>query len=455
MRKTKIAVTLGPASWSEDDIASFMKMGVDAFRLNFSHGTYEEKLKIIKTIRAFEDKLNIHIPVIGDLQGATLRIGKLNQLNVRKGDEVTLKYGEKGENYIPVPNNRFFENVEEGDVIMLESGRIMLMVKNVDEDKVKASALNDGVILSEKTIALKNKEIPLPSLSRKDLNDTDFILENDFDYIGLSFARSSLDVQNLKDKIATHGGNVKVITKIETKGAVEDLDKIIDLSDAILVARGDLAIYYGLEKIPRLQRIIIKRARSYGKPVMVATQLLESMISSPIPTRSEVVDIMTAVKESVDCLLLADETATGQYPITCVKWLNKIIVEAEKKKPINVEMRNETIYDKFAKGVVSLADSLNAKIAAYTRSGATARRLSRYRPNSGLYAFTPNKKIERQLRIVWGVKPYQIEQSRTEESFDKMISFLKEKEEISYGETLILTGGMKAGSTDIIRIEKI
>jgi pyruvate kinase len=346
--------------------------------------------------------------------------------------------------------------IEDGDVILIESGRVVLQVRNILDVKVKAEVLVDGVIKPEKTLAIKGKDIPLPTLSDKDVEDVKFGVEKGLDYIGLSFVRTARDVKGLREILDSLGGeDVKILSKIETKRGVENLKWIVKESDAILVARGDLAIYYDLERIPEIQRDIVRVSRELGKPVMIGTQLLDSMCENPIPSRSEVVDVVAAIREGVDGLLLTGETAIGKYPVESVLWLNRIIREAEKGKIMEVEPKEEELYDRFAHGIVQLSESLGAKIVAYTRKGTTAYRLARYRPNSEVYAFTPMLKAARQLGILRGVKAYTIDETDPQSAFPKIIDFLREKQEITLGDIVILTAGMTAGATDIIRVEKI
>jgi pyruvate kinase len=440
-------------------ILRLIRAGVDGFRLNFSHGTHEEKEEIIKIIRDIEGRRKLFIPIVGDLQGPVVRVGEMEDLPVKRGDIVYLINDVKGDiekKEVPVPNEKLYSMIEDGDVILIESGRVVLQVRNILDVKVKAEVLVDGVIKPEKTLAIKGKDIPLPTLSDKDVEDVKFGVEKGLDYIGLSFVRTARDVKGLREILDSLGGeDVKILSKIETKRGVENLKWIVKESDAILVARGDLAIYYDLERIPEIQRDIVRVSRELGKPVMIGTQLLDSMCENPIPSRSEVVDVVAAIREGVDGLLLTGETAIGKYPVESVLWLNRIIREAEKGKIMEVEPKEEELYDRFAHGIVQLSESLGAKIVAYTRKGTTAYRLARYRPNSEVYAFTPMLKAARQLGILRGVKAYTIDETDPQSAFPKIIDFLREKQEITLGDIVILTAGMTAGATDIIRVEKI
>lgn len=459
MRKSKIIATVGPVSFDKKVLFKMVKNGVDAFRFNFSHGTYEEKTKTIKIIREIEKQTNQFIPIIGDLQGPVIRLGTIKPLPVKRGDKVYIIHSEKGDaekKEIPIPNTDLYDMLEEDDLLLIASGRIIIRIEDTLADKIQGSVLLDGTIKSEKTLAIKGKDIPLPTLNEKDIQDTEYIVEHDFDYIGLSFTRKPKDVQELRDLLDDlKAPDIKIISKIETKSAVEQIRNIIKLSDAILVARGDLAIYFDLQQIPKIQEDIVRNSRALGKPVIVATQILESMTENPMPTRAEVVDVANAVREGVDALMLAGETAIGKYPVESVAWLNKIIRESEKGSFIEIEPEEETIYDNFAQGIVDMAAQLEAKIAAYTRSGATGFRLARYRPIKQIYTFTPVEKVARQLRLLWGTKAYLLEEMEPQEAFSEIIHFLKKQKELNYGDVVILTAGMTIGTTDTIRIERI
>ena len=302
----------------------------------------------------------------------------------------------------------------------------------------------------------RGKELYTSAITEKDLKDIEFCINNDVEYIALSYVKSADDVKALREILKRKNReDIKIIAKIETKSAIRNLDSIIEKSDIILIARGDLGMHFPLEEIPKLQKEIIAKSLSRGKPVIVATQLLESLVTSPTPTRSEIVDIMTAVCDGVDALLLTNETAIGRYPIEAVRWLRRVIEKYEEKSCIKVPGINETIYDKFAKGITLLAESMNAKIVAYTRRGNTARRLSRYRPSTPLIVIASSDKIARQISLLWGVKAYPKRINDTKNIWNIMSEFLKQKGEIAYGDIVIMTIGLREGTTDLVRIEII
>lgn len=458
VRKTKIIATLGPACWKEQVILRLVKEGVNGFRINFSHAWGEEILNALKIIRRLEEK-DIYIPIIGDLQGPVVRLGEVEDFKISKGEVVYIVNRERGDaeaKEIPLPDQRVFAEISEGDVLLIEGGKIRLRADIVSEDSVKCTVLTDGVIRKRKTFAIEGRDLPLPTITEKDMGDIEFIIEHKLDYIGLSFVRDRGDVETLRGILRRKNAeHIKIIAKIETKSAVENLKEIVEVSDAVLVARGDLAIYFGLEEIPELQDMIVRTSRSYGKPVILATQIMESMVNNPLPSRPEVLDVINAVREGVDALLLAEETAVGRYPVESVMWLKKIIGKAEEEKPVKIEMVGEQIYDKFARGVVILSDLLQAKIVAYSRRGNTARRISRYRPRSDVYVFSPDVKVIRQLGILWGLKAYLYRNEFEGIPLEGMIEELKRQGELSYGDLAIATAGLKEGTTDIIRIIRV
>ncbi|MHA1506263.1 MAG: pyruvate kinase [Candidatus Asgardarchaeia archaeon] len=459
MRKTKIIATIGPSSSSEDVLYEMVRKGVDAFRFNFAHGTYEEKLRCIRIIRKVEKLTGKYISIIGDLQGPVIRLGDVDTFLVRKGEKVKVvkkRVGKSEEREVPIPSEELFDTLEEGDTILIESGRMAVKLDKVSDDVAYGRSLLDGSISSRKTVAIKGKDLPLPTLSEKDLKDADFISKNDFDYIGLSFVRSVEDVKRLREFLEERDASEKkIISKIETRKGVESIYEITKESDAIMVARGDLAIYYELQKIPYVQEKIVEVSRSLGRPVIIATQLLESMINNPMPTRAEVMDVSNAVWEGVDALMVSGETTVGKYPIECITWLDRIIREAERMRFLHINPKEETVYDNFVQGIVEMAKELRAKIVAYTREGTTGFRLARYRPEKPFYVFTPNIRVARQLSLLWGARPLLTDEKDPDDAFPKVVDYLKEKGELKKGDIVILTAGMTAGTTDTIKVEKI
>ncbi len=459
MKRAKIIATLGPASEDLETMVMMLKEGVDAFRINFAHGEIPYWDELIEKARKAASLVHKKVALIGDLSGPTVRLGSFDDVSVDKGEEIIFFLSEESSESkkIPIAEERVFSTISEGDVLLIDEGRIRLVVKETGTREFKALALNSGVIKAEKNIAIKNKSIPLPPLSDKDANNVKFVVQHGMDYVGMSFVRTGHDISILRRLLDEIGGkDIGIIAKIETKDAVDNISEITEQADAILVARGDLGLHYDLETIPRIQRSIISEALRRGRPSIVATQLLESMVEHPSPTRSEVVDIMSAVLDGADALMLASETAIGKYPVEAVRWMRRIIEAAEREfKPPKIKPEAKTIYDRFARGIALLADSLEAKILILTRTGATARRMSAQRPKSTIYAASNDEKVSSKLAIYWGVFPYILGDVSEEDLIQSFINKLKSEGKLTYGDVVVFTYGLRRGATDIVRIVEI
>jgi len=457
VRKTKIIATLGPATNNYEIIKRLVLEGTNGFRLNFSHGSHEEKADLIEKIRKIEEEEHIFIPIIADLQGPTIRLGEFQSFKVNEGDTLRLikavSTDKKG--YIPIPLEEFFKIITLNDVVLLDDGRVILKVFRISEDEVLCNVLQGGEVRRNTTVAIQGKEFSLPPLSEKDLNDLEFALNHDVDIIFQSFVRDKSDIIELRRRIREFGkDSIRIYAKIETRSGVQNIDRILDEADGILIARGDLGTYFPLEEIPSLEALLARKALEYGKPVVLATQLLETMIYNPMPTRAEVVDIYNGVLHGIDALMLSGETAIGQYPILAIRWLRRVIERAEKEvKAARINGINETAYEKFAKGIIHLAESLNAKILAYTKKGATALRLARYRPNVPVYVATERKIVARQLNILWGIKPIIAIIDLSKDPIKQLINAYKEKNIIKKGDIAVITVGLREGTTDLAHVE--
>lgn len=454
---TKIIASIGPASSDVATIFSMVKAGVSGFRINFSHGSPEDWAKYVDAIRSAESRLGRPIALIGDLQGPSIRIGRVEQpIVLKKGETARIMPGSEAkggdEKVIPMPINKFFDVIEEGDILVMDDGRTRLRVSDIQTDYIEITALTDSVITSKKAVTIYNKEIDLPPLSETDMNNVKFAIAHDFDYIGLSYVRSGSDIDILRNYLRRVGReDIGIIAKIETKSAIKNLDEIIEKSDAVLVARGDLGMNFGLEEIHSLQSTIVDKALQHRKPVIVATQLLESMVEKPVPTRAEVVDVSTAVEMGVDALMLTGETAVGKYPLEAVSWLIKIVNFVEKS---TLKSEFENIAKKarkniselklmFAKGVIELAEDMNAKLVVFSIYGNTAKRISSLRPTIPVYVGSSNISIMRKLAILWGVQPIQVDANNYEEGLQKAVQKVIELGYIGYGDLVIATYGLK------------
>jgi len=453
----KVIASLGPASSDTATIFGMVKQGVSGFRINFSHGAPEDWAKYVDVVRSAEARFGKAIALIGDLQGPSIRIGKVEQpIVLKKGESAKIVFGgeAKGgdEKVIPVPIQRFFEFIDEGDILVMDDGRTRLRIADVQPDYVEVVALTDSVITSRKAIATYGKEIDLPPLSEKDFENVKFALEHNFDYIGLSYVRSGSDIDILRDYLRRIGReDIGVVAKIETKSAVKNLDEIVEKCDVVLVARGDLGMNFGLEEIHALQSRIVAKALESRKPVIVATQLLESMVEKQVPTRAEVVDVSTAIEMGVDALMLTGETSVGKYPLEAVSWLTKIANFIEKetlRKQLKVVVekarsRIDNLPIMFAKGVLELAEDMNAKLVVFSMHGNTARRLSTLRPSIPVYVGSSNVNVLRKLAILWGLQPLYVEAQGYEDGLQKTLQKAIESNYVSYGDLVVATYGLK------------
>jgi pyruvate kinase len=442
---TKIIASLGPASCDLNTVINLCKEGVSGFRINFAHGNEELWKSMVENVLRAESICSKPLAIIGDLRGPSIRLGELNgQIAVKKGETIKLVLSERSEGReLPLPVKEVYEQLEVGDLIIMSDGKFRFRVSEIGEF-VELTALTDALISSRNTIAVANKEFDLPLLREKDLADIEFAVKNKFSYIGLSYVRGPSDLEMLRKVIKKSGGErTKIIAKIETKSAVKNLDEIVELCDAVLVARGDLGMNFGLEEIPYLQRKIIKRSIEIGKPVILATQLLESMIENPIPTRAEVVDISTATSEGVDALMLTGETAIGKHPVEAVRWLRKIIETTERKLTINKFRDVKGLNERFAKGVVELAEDINSKLVVFSKFGNTPRRMALLRPAVEFYVGTPDIEVARTLSILWGIKAYEISALDYDEGLEKTYEFLKKRGELRFGDLVIMAYGLK------------
>lgn len=429
-----------------------VRAGADGFRLNFSHGSLDEKRKVISVIRGVEREEGLHLPIIGDLQGPKIRLGDFKPFRLGRGSVFKLSR-RGGEGSVPLVNTELLDVLDEGDEVVFGDGDLMAVVVERGDDEVLLESMTEGVLEPRRTVTVRGKEVDLPPLTEKDLRDLEFIAGEDLEMVALSFVKHREDVALLRSRLRDLGSKAWVVSKIETVEAVRNLEEIVEESDLVLVARGDLGTKLPLETIPQLQRRIIEVSMEYGKPSVVATQLLDSMIEKPAPTRSEVVDVYEAVSSGCDCLLLTNETAVGKYPVESLEWLSRIAVEAEGfTDPPRRKGVKETLYDKFALGVVELAEAIDACIIAYTRAGNTARRLARYRPRVDVFAFSGNVGVLRRLNLLWGVTPKRL--VRGPESLEALSGIARSLGLHAGREALVMVRGSLGETTDTVRVEK-
>lgn len=416
--KTKIIATIGPASSSKEIIKQLMEEGVNVFRINFSHGTHEEYRKIIHTINELNEELNLHTAILADLQGPKMRIGEVenNKVILKTGSEIiitTEKCLGTAEriylNYAQFPND-----VKPGERVLIDDGKIGLEVISIlSKTEVKAKIIEGGELSSKKGFNLPNTKISLPSLTEKDLNDLKFALDQNIPWIGLSFVRSARDIIELKQIINLHDHSARVVAKIEKPEAINEIDDIIKETDALMVARGDLGVEMPMQDLPIIQKMLVGKCLRAARPVIIATQMMESMMEHLTPTRAEVNDVANAVMDGADAIMLSGETSVGKHPVAVIKAAYKIVTKAETysniyNKKHQLELGTARfISDSICDNACYLARKVNAKaIVTNTFSGYTAFRVSCYRPKAGIYVFTANRKILNMLSLIWGVKGF-------------------------------------------------
>ena len=471
MRKTKIIATIGPATESKVNLEKIIKAGVNVCRLNFSHGSHEDHLKVIKNIAEINKEQGIHIATLGDLQGPKLRVGKMEENTLLvDGNEITFTsedcLGNAERVYMNYKN--FAKDVKAGEFIRLDDGKLEMQILETNgKDTVKAKITQGGVLKSNKGVNLPNTVISLPSLTEKDLVDLDFALEHNLDWIGLSFVRSARDIIELKGIISANNKKAKVIAKVEKPEAVENIDEIIKEADAIMVARGDLGVEIPMEKVPIVQKMIVEKCIKYSKPVVIATQMMESMIESSTPTRAEVNDVANAVLDGADAVMLSGETSVGKFPIYVIEAMVKILQEtgdfrltetSEEKNPERSPDR--FITDSICFNASNLADKTEAKaIVTMTFSGYTAFKISSKRPKAYIFVFSGNRELLTKLSLVWGVQTFY---------YDKMVStdhtiadihyMLKKEGYVKEGDLIINTASIpleESGKTNMLKLSYI
>lgn len=453
--RTKIVATVGPACDTYDKLLALVRAGVNVFRLNFSHGSHEDKGKIIEHIRNINKKEPYNIAILGDLQGPKLRVGEIEngEIEVIEGDILTFTnekvIGNKEKIYVSYPN--FHSDVKIGNIILIDDGKLEVRVLGIEKNNdVKVVVTLGGVLSSKKGINLPDTKITLPALTDKDLADLDFIIEQKLDWVALSFVRNVKDLIILRNKLEEKKSKTKIIAKIEKPEAVENIRDIIVESDGIMVARGDLGVELPIEKVPLIQKQIIKKCLHRAKPVIVATQMMESMIERTKPNRSEITDVANAVLEGADAVMLSGETATGAHPVLVVETMVKIIEEVE-KTDYHYSLEDELAPQPHSPSFLSDAVCYNAcKLAkdvesqaliGMTQSGYTAFMLSSYRPKAPLYIFTKERSLVNQLSLSWGVRAffYDEEESLDDIIFDQ-IEILKERGFLKSGDVAVSTG---------------
>ncbi len=456
-KNTKIVATVGPAISSYESLLELARAGVNIFRLNFSHGAHEDHLQVINHITYINEKYGMHVGILADLQGPKLRVGVIenNALELKENDIVTF-VNEKCEGNmerIYMSYQEFPKDVKPGEKVLVDDGKLVFEVLETNRvDTVKLKVLFGGTLSSRKGVNLPNTKVSLPSLTEKDLIDLEFMLTQPINWIALSFVRTAKDIRQLRNILDERGHPAKIIAKIEKPEAIEKIDKIIKASNGIMVARGDLGIEVPIEQVPGLQKMIVKKCIQRARPVIVATQMMDSMITSPTPTRAEVTDVANAVLDGADAVMLSGETSVGKHPKVVVESMVKIIKEAEKfftfadRRPVPSAKSRTFLSDAVCFNAAKTAEDIKAKaIIGMTSSGYTAFKLSSYRPHNatGIYIFSDKMSMLATLNLVWGVKCFYYDRfTTTDETITDVTQILKNEGIINVGDIVVNTATM-------------
>ena len=468
LSRTKIVATLGPASAKPEVLYSMFNAGLDVCRLNFSHGSQADHQKVIDTIREINHKHKYNVGILADLQGPKIRIGMVKDggINLVNGSKTIITTQEciGNEERIYITYENFPKDVKAGEIILLDDGKLQMRVLETNyQDEVICEVVHGGILTSRKGVNLPNTKVSIPSLTIEDRKNLDFVLESDVEWIGLSFVRNAADIVELKDIIKERGKTARVVAKIEKPEAIANIDEIIAVTDAVMVARGDLGVEMPMEEVPLLQKMIVNKCRAASKPVIIATQMLESMITTPRPTRAEVNDVANSVLDGADAVMLSGETSVGEFPLIVIETMQKIIN--------NIEENNYPFYaDKFLKpktdsflgdavcdSACFLAKQTDAiGIVTMTSSGYTAFEVASHRPQAPIFTFTSNESLLNTLSLVWGVRGFFYDKfESTDKTIEEVNDLLKKKKLVKKGDVVINTAAVpleKRSRTNMVKV---
>lgn len=466
--RTKIVATLGPASSSKETLLSMIKAGVDVCRLNFSHGRQADHQTVINIIREINKQYKTNVGILADLQGPKIRIGMVKDGGVQllNGSqiEITTKEMVGDEKQIYITYESFPKDVRPGEIILLDDGKIQMRVLATNnKDSVTCEVVHGGVLTSRKGVNLPNTKVSIPSLTEEDLSNLEFALQNDVEWIGLSFVRSAEDIVELKRIISRSESAARVIAKIEKPEAIDNIDEIIAATDGVMVARGDLGVEMPMEQVPGLQKMIARKCREASKPVIVATQMMESMITTPRPTRAEVNDVANSVLDGADAVMLSGETSVGEFPVIVIETMQKIVRNVEDTSyPFNTpKLANEGsptyMSDSVCGSAVFLAEKTGAVgIISMTSSGYTAFEISSHRPRANTFIFTSNRQLLNTLSLLWGVRGFYYDKfESTDKSISDVNKILKDQKLVEPGQIVINTAAIpieKKAKTNMIKV---
>jgi pyruvate kinase len=467
--KTKIVATVGPASSAKGMLQALIKEGVDVFRLNFSHGTHEDHQKVINNVRELNAEMGTNIALLQDLQGPKIRVNDVQpNVEIKAGNEIIITTRQLLGNHEIVSTS--YENlpndVKVGDMILIDDGKIELKVKEVRDVDVVCTVVYGGPLKPRKGINLPFTKVSAPSLTDKDLADLEFGLKNQVEWVALSFVRKAADIEIIKDHIRRFKSNTRVVAKIEKPEALENIDAIIEVTDALMVARGDLGVEVWMEEVPMIQKMLVNKCNRAAKPVIVATQMMESMIENPRPTRAETNDVANAVMDGADALMLSAETAAGKYPIEVIRSMVRTIGSVEKTGNIyfNFHETDPRAANYFSDSLIltacKLAKDINAKaIVGMTQLGYSAYKASSHRPNANIFAFTNNKEIINTMNLIWATRAYHYDKAvSTDETIADVEAILKRDGHVQTGDKFIVLASMpisEKGRTNTIKVNVV
>jgi len=471
--RTKIVATMGPASAKKEVLLAMIKAGVNVCRLNFSHGRPEDHKGVIDTIREINAEYKTNVGILADLQGPKIRIGLVKDggIHLVNGTQIKITTQEciGNDEQIYITYDTFPQDVQADEIILLDDGKLQLRVIETNRlDTVMCEVVHGGILTSRKGVNLPNTKVSIPSLTEEDLINLQFALKYDVEWIGLSFVRTGQDIIELKEIIAKSGKAAKVIAKVEKPEAIDNIDEIIAATDGVMVARGDLGVEMPLEEVPLLQKMIARKCRAASKPVIVATQMLESMITTPRPTRAEVNDVANSVLDGADAVMLSGETSVGEFPVIVIETMAKIVRNVEELGyPYNTSKQEKVdpaavnyLSNALCESAVHLAQRTNAVgIVSMTTSGYTAFEISSHRPKASTYIFTSNKQLLNALSLVWGVRSFYYDKlESTDDTISDVNNILKTADLIQSGDVVINTAAVpiiKQGKTNMLKVSVI
>ncbi|HNP95623.1 MAG TPA: pyruvate kinase [Cyclobacteriaceae bacterium] len=467
--RTKIVATIGPASSSKEMLRALVKEGVDVFRLNFSHGKHEDKKLIIDFVREINEEMGTHVALLIDLQGPKIRVNEVEKgVVLKQGQELVITTRELvgNQEIVSTSYKDLPKDVKAGEMILIDDGKIELKVAEVRDIDIVTKVIYGGPLTSRKGINLPHTRVSAPSLTEKDIEDLEFGLKNEVHWVALSFVRKAEDIHVLREMLKKHNSTARIVAKIEKPEALENIDAIIQATDAVMVARGDLGVEMWMEEVPIIQKKLVEKCNKASKPVIVATQMMESMIENPRPTRAEASDVANAVMDGADALMLSAETAAGKYPIEVIRSMVRTITSIEKQSSIYYKFRDVDpnspifIHDSLILAACKLAKDVGAKaIVGMTVSGYTAFQSSSHRPDTNIFVFTGNKSILNTMNLVWGTRAYHYDKhTTTDETIKDVGEILKRDGHVKSGDIFISLASMpihERNRTNMLKINVV